>query len=97
LRKKKSLIDSLSIWTKFGAGTFPGSIMSAVFSIQHPVVIANLPQPVIQSTSRYVVSGVYGGVAGLRKKKRAELAVGIDGEGVNIYNVRSHGDSDASS
>jgi hypothetical protein len=69
-------------------------MMSAVFSIQQPVVIANLPRPVIQPTGRYVVSDVYGGVAGLRKKKRPELAVGIDGEGVNIYNVRLHSDSD---
>jgi hypothetical protein len=39
-----------------------------------------------------VISNVYGGVAGLRKKKRAELAVGIDGEGVSVYNVRSQSD-----
>jgi hypothetical protein len=33
------------------------------------------------------VGEVYGGAAGPRKRKRSELAVGIDGEGVNIYDV----------
>jgi len=38
-------------------------------------------------TGRYVVSEVYGGTPGSRKRKRGELAVGIDGEGLNIYDV----------
>jgi hypothetical protein len=66
--------------------------MSAAFSIQQPVVITALPRPVIQSTGGYMISDVYGGVEGQRKKKRAELAIGIDGEGVSIYNVRSKRD-----
>jgi hypothetical protein len=34
-----------------------------------------------------VVGDVYGGTPGSKKRKRAELAVGIDGEGVNLYDV----------
>jgi hypothetical protein len=51
-------------------------------------VVASLPRPIDRSNGRYVVSEVYGGVPGSKKRKRSELAVGIDGEGVNLYDVR---------
>jgi len=51
-------------------------------------VVASLPRPIDRSNGRYVVGEVYGGVPGLKKRKRSELAVGIDGEGVNLYDVR---------
>jgi hypothetical protein len=44
--------------------------------------------PINRPTGRYVAGNVYGGVPGSKKRKRSELAVGIDGEGVNIYDVR---------
>lgn len=34
-----------------------------------------------------MVSDVYGGIPGSKKRKRAELVVGIDGEGLNIFDV----------
>jgi hypothetical protein len=51
-------------------------------------VVASLPRPIDRSKGRYVVGEVYGGVPGSKKRKRSELAVGIDGEGVNLYDVR---------
>jgi hypothetical protein len=64
------------------------SKMSAAFSIEKPTVVAILPRPVDHSTGRYVVSEVHGGVPGSRKRKRSELVVGVDGEGLSIYDVR---------
>lgn len=63
------------------------SIMAPGSSIQRPYSIASLPRPVNQSTGRYVVGDVHGGTRGSRKRKRTELAVGIDGEGLNLYDV----------
>ena len=62
--------------------------MSSRFSLQNPYVVASLPRPIDRSNGRYVVGEVYGGVPGLKKRKRSELAVGIDGEGINLYDVR---------
>jgi hypothetical protein len=63
------------------------SRMSSHFSLQAPYVVASLPRPIDHSSGRYVVGEVYGGAAGSKKRKRSELAVGIDGEGVNLYDV----------
>ncbi|KAI0834534.1 hypothetical protein F5Y06DRAFT_278907 [Hypoxylon sp. FL0890] len=63
--------------------------MASHFQIQKPYVLATLPGPLDPTTGRYVVSEVYGSAPGSRKRKRHELAVGIDGEAVNIYNVLS--------
>ncbi|KAI2636224.1 hypothetical protein GGS26DRAFT_484481 [Hypomontagnella submonticulosa] len=63
--------------------------MASHFQIQKPYVLAALPRPLDPTTGRYVVSEVYGCAPGSRKRKRHELAVGIDGEAVNIYNVSS--------
>lgn len=61
--------------------------MSAKFSLQTPYVVAPLPKPIDRSNGRYVVGNVYGGVPGSKKRKRSELAVGVDGESVNLYDV----------
>lgn len=50
--------------------------------------MASLPRPIDPSNGRYVVGEVYGGVPGSKKRKRSEVAVGIDGESVNLYDVR---------
>ncbi|KAI1799161.1 hypothetical protein F4811DRAFT_126605 [Daldinia bambusicola] len=63
--------------------------MASHFQIQKPYVLATLPRPFDPTTGRYVVSEVYGCAPGSRKRKRHELAVGIDGEAINIYNVSS--------
>jgi len=61
--------------------------MSSKFSVQPPYVFATLPKPLDHTEGRYVVGEVYGDQPGSKKRKRAELAVGIDGEGVNLYDV----------
>ncbi|KAF3064045.1 hypothetical protein GL218_01781 [Daldinia childiae] len=63
--------------------------MASHFQIQKPYVLATLPRPFDPTTGRYVVSEVYGCAPGSKKRKRHELAVGIDGEAINIYNVSS--------
>ena len=55
--------------------------------MQNPYTVAPLPRPINRSTGRYVVGDVYGGTPGSKKRKRGELAIGIDGEGVNLYDV----------
>ncbi|KAF8866980.1 hypothetical protein BDZ45DRAFT_719968 [Acephala macrosclerotiorum] len=63
--------------------------MSSRFSIQKPYVIASLPQPIDRSNGRYVVGEVVSGGVGTKKRKRSELAVGIDGEGLSLYDISS--------
>ena len=50
-------------------------------------MVAALPRPIDHSNGRYVVGEVFGGVPGSKKRKRSELVVGVDGEGVNLYDV----------
>lgn len=52
--------------------------------------MASLPRLIDGLNGRYVVGDVYGGALGSKKRKRSELAVGADGEGVNLYDVRIH-------
>ena len=62
--------------------------MTSQFSVQSPYALATLPTPLSSSNNgRYVVGEVYGDQPGSKKRKRAEVAVGIDGEGVNLYDV----------
>ena len=61
--------------------------MSFGFVLQKPHILASLPRSIDHSDGRYVASEVYGGAPGSKKRKRSELAVGIDGEGVNLYDV----------
>lgn len=61
--------------------------MSSKFSVQPPYALATLPAPLDHAKGRYVVGEVYGDQPGSKKRKRAEVAVGVDGEGVNIYDV----------
>ncbi|KAI9867827.1 MAG: hypothetical protein M1813_007649 [Trichoglossum hirsutum] len=57
------------------------------FGIQSPYTLARLPHPVADGfKGRFLAADV---VSGSRKRKRPEVAVGIDGEGVNIYDVQS--------
>lgn len=61
--------------------------MASHFQIQKPYVLATLPRPVDPTTGRYVVGNVYGSLPGSRKRKRSELAIGTDGDSMNIYDV----------
>ncbi|KAK3708556.1 hypothetical protein LTR37_011451 [Vermiconidia calcicola] len=56
--------------------------------IEPPYTIASLPKPLDRILGRVQTAPVYG-IRGSRKRKRHEIAVGIDGEGVNVYNVQS--------
>jgi hypothetical protein len=62
--------------------------MASGLSIGAPYVVASLPKLIDASQGRYVVGEVYGGAPNSKKRKRSELAVGTDGEGINIYDVR---------
>lgn len=61
--------------------------MASNFQIQQPYVLATLPRPLDPKTGRYVVGEVYGTSEGSKKRKRSEVAIGVDGEAVNIYDV----------
>ena len=55
--------------------------------VQPPNILTQLPRP-LKTTSGRVHCGHVHSITGNRKRKRHEVAVGIDGEAVNIYNVR---------
>ncbi|KAK7698527.1 hypothetical protein SLS64_012395 [Diaporthe eres] len=65
--------------------------MAATFNIQKPYVLTTLPRPLNQreGASAYQVGDVWGQQPGSKKRKRSELAVGIDGEALNLYDVPS--------
>ncbi|KAF2972457.1 hypothetical protein GQX73_g1093 [Xylaria multiplex] len=65
--------------------------MASQFQVQKPYVLTTLPRPLDTTTGTYVVGDVYGYAPGSKKRKRrrAELTVGIDGEAINIYDVSS--------
>lgn len=61
--------------------------MASHFQVHKPYVLTTLPRPL--ETGTYAVGEVYGYAPGSKKRKRrrAELTVGIDGEAINIYDV----------
>lgn len=63
--------------------------MAATFNIQKPYVLTTLPRPLSHEAngSAYVVGDVWGQQQGSKKRKRPELALGVDGEAVNLYDV----------
>jgi hypothetical protein len=61
--------------------------MASKFSLQSPYALASLPRPIDRLNGRYVVGEVFGGEPGPKKRRKLELAVGVDGEGVNLYDV----------
>lgn len=54
--------------------------------IESPYAIATLAKPLDSKHGRTRIAAVHG-IRGSRKRKRHEVAVGVDGEGVNVYNV----------
>jgi hypothetical protein len=56
--------------------------------LQSPSVLAQLPRPLHAATGKTRIGDV-NSLADAKKRKRYELAVAVDGEAVNIYNVRS--------
>lgn len=59
-------------------------------STQSADTLITLPRPLGSAEGQYQATTVWGWENGSRKRKRSEIAVGIDGEGVNIYNVCSY-------
>lgn len=55
--------------------------------IQAPYTLAKLPLPPHASQGKTLAADVYT-VAGSKKRKRSELAVAVDYEGINIYDVQ---------
>lgn len=51
-----------------------------------PYKIADFPDSLATPNGSILVTAVYGYVRS-RKRKRSELAVGLDSEGVNLYDV----------
>lgn len=54
--------------------------------LQSPSVLAQLPRPLHASKGKTQIGEVYS-LAESKKRKRYEVAVAVDGEAVNIYNV----------
>ena len=55
-------------------------------TMEAPSSIASLPRPLDSTHGRIQAAPVYG-FRESRKGKRHEVAIGVDGEGVNVYNV----------
>ncbi|KAL1857761.1 hypothetical protein Plec18170_002985 [Paecilomyces lecythidis] len=56
--------------------------------LQAPSVLAQLPRPLQGSTGKTQIGEVYS-LSDSRKRKRYEVAVAVDGEALNIYNVQT--------
>ncbi|KAL2851572.1 hypothetical protein BJY01DRAFT_208882 [Aspergillus pseudoustus] len=57
-------------------------------NLQPPSVLAQLPRPLHASTGQTHISEVYS-LADSKKRKRYEVAVAVDGEAVNLYNIQN--------
>lgn len=51
-----------------------------------PFTLASLSKPISSSNGRVHAAGVCS-ISGIKKRKRTEIAVGLDGEGVSVYSV----------
>lgn len=60
--------------------------MSSDQPIGAPFTLASLSKPVGSTNGRVHAAGVCS-ISGIKKRKRTEIAVGVDGEGVSIYSV----------
>ena len=56
--------------------------------MEAPYTIASLPKPLDAENGTIYAAPVFS-YRGLKKRKRHEVIVGVDGESLNIYNVRS--------
>ena len=54
--------------------------------IQKPYDLAHIPQDLARSSGQILAAEVHA-VAGSKKRKRSEIALAIDREGVNVYDV----------
>ena len=70
------------------AATFSIRTCSTIM-IQSPFTVAHLPVPAKDQVEKVYVADVIA-ITGSQKRKRSELAVAIDGEAINIYDVTYH-------
>lgn len=61
--------------------------MSSLVVLESPFELAKLPRPLDSVNGQYHVANVWNGPQGSRKRKRSELVVAIDGEGLSLYSV----------
>ena len=54
--------------------------------IQRPYTLATLPVPLNASHGKILAADIHS-LSGPRKRKRPELAVAVDNDGINIYSV----------
>lgn len=62
------------------------NLIFAAMDLQPPSVLAQLPRPLHASKGKTHIGEVYS-LSDSKKRKRYEVAVAVDGEAVNIYNV----------
>jgi hypothetical protein len=61
--------------------------MASEYKIHKPYVVATLPRPLDHTDGRIVAREVYGQREGQKKRKRTELAIGVDGENASVYDI----------
>jgi hypothetical protein len=62
--------------------------MSSQARIDAPFALASLPRPGTTTAGRTQAAGVYS-ISGAKKRKRAEVAVAVDGEGISVYSLQN--------
>ncbi|KAF2111455.1 hypothetical protein BDV96DRAFT_623572 [Lophiotrema nucula] len=62
--------------------------MSSDREIGAPFTIASLPHPLDSTNGRTQASSVWS-ISGAKKRKRTEVAVGVDGEGILVYSLQN--------
>ncbi|USP81965.1 hypothetical protein yc1106_09239 [Curvularia clavata] len=62
--------------------------MSSDQPIGAPFTLASLSKPIGSTNGRVHAAGVCS-ISGIKKRKRTEIAVGVDGEGVSIYSLQN--------
>lgn len=55
--------------------------------MEAPYSIASIPRPIDSTDGRRWASPVHG-IRDSKKRKRHEVVIGVDGESVNLYNVK---------
>ncbi|GME43875.1 uncharacterized protein LTHEOB_6522 [Neofusicoccum parvum] len=62
--------------------------MSSGKELETPHTLASLPKPIDSVNGRTLASAVYS-LSAARKRKRSELAVSVDGDGISIFDVQA--------
>jgi len=82
------LRESREIFRVLSATLETSNAMSEGCSIESPYNLATLPQPFNAAEGKTFAVPVFGYKA-QKSRKRPEVAVCIDGEGIQLYNVRA--------